>query len=61
VDIYSTKVPVILIVVLLGILVLQYVSNDSSGSKLIDSETCELYTQDLQTILERIRFQMYGF
>jgi len=48
VDIYSTKVPVILIVVLLGILVLQYVSNDSSGSKLIDSETCELYTQDLQ-------------
>lgn len=47
-DIYSTRVPVILIVVLLGILVLQYVSNDSSGSKLIDPETCELYIKDSQ-------------
>jgi len=48
VDIYSTRVPVILIIVLVGILILQYVTNDQNSSKLIDYQTCELYTQDLQ-------------
>ena len=47
-DIYSTRVPVILIIVLVGILILQYVTNDQNSSKLIDYQTCELYTQDLQ-------------
>jgi len=48
VDISSKKLPIILIVVLLGILALQYFSNDSSGGKLIDPETCEIYIKDPQ-------------
>jgi len=48
VDIYSKRVPVILIVVLLGIMALQYFSNESSGGKLIDPETCEIYIKDPQ-------------
>ncbi len=47
-DIYSTRVPVILIIVLVGILILQYVTNDKNSSILIDYQTCELYTQELQ-------------
>ena len=47
-DIYSTRVPVILIIVLVGILILQYVTNDQNSSILIDYETCELYIQELQ-------------
>jgi hypothetical protein len=46
VDLTSKKLPIILIVVLLGILAMQYFSNDTSGSKLIDPETCELYIKD---------------
>jgi len=48
VDIYSTRVPVILIIVLVGILILQYVTNDQNSSILIDYQTCELYIQELQ-------------
>ncbi len=47
-DISSKKLPVILIVILLGILILQFTSHDSSGSKFIDPETCELYIKDSQ-------------
>ncbi len=47
-DIYSTRVPVILIIVLVGILILQYVTNDQNSSILIDYQTCELYIQELQ-------------
>ncbi len=47
-DIYSTRVPVILIIALVGILILQYVTNEQNTSKLIDYQTCELYIQDLQ-------------
>ena len=47
-DISSKKLPVILIFVLLGILALQYFNNDSSGGKLIDPETCEIYIKDPQ-------------
>ena len=47
-DISSKKLPIILIIALLGILVLQYFSNDSSGGKLIDPETCEIYIKDPQ-------------
>jgi len=36
-----------LIVVLVGILVLQFMNNDNNR-KLIDPETCELYIKDLQ-------------
>ena len=47
-DISSTKLPAILIVVLIGVLVLQFVSNTDDNSPMIDSETCELYIQDSQ-------------
>ena len=47
-DISSKKLPIILIIALLGILVLQFVSNDPSGKKFIDPETCELYIKDSQ-------------
>ena len=47
-DISSKKLPIILIVILLTVLVVQYVSNDPSGNKLLDPETCELYIKDPQ-------------
>ncbi len=47
-DISSTKLPVILILVLIGVLVLQFVYNTDVNSPMIDSETCELYIQDSQ-------------
>ncbi len=31
---------------LLGVLALQFFINDSSGGKLIDPETCEIYIKD---------------
>ena len=46
-DISSKRLPIILIIVLIGILILQFMNNDNS-SKLIDPETCELYIKDLQ-------------
>ncbi|HJM79972.1 MAG TPA: hypothetical protein QF656_05510 [Nitrosopumilus sp.] len=46
-DISSTKLPIILILVLIGILLLQFVTNDNS-SPLIDPATCELYVVDSQ-------------
>ena len=47
-DLSSKKLPIILIIVLVGILILQVMNNDSNSSKLIDPETCELYVKDLQ-------------
>jgi hypothetical protein len=47
-DISSSKLPAILILVLIGVLVLQFVSNADDNSPMIDSETCELYIQDSQ-------------
>ncbi len=47
-DLASKKLPIILIIVLVGILILQVMNNDSNNSKLIDPETCELYVKDLQ-------------
>tara|TARA_B110000037_G_C16639400_1_gene309840 strand:- start:32 stop:244 length:213 start_codon:yes stop_codon:yes gene_type:complete len=47
-DISSSKLPAILILVLIGVLVLQFVSNTNDNSPMIDSETCELYIQDSQ-------------
>ena len=47
-DISSSKLPAILILVLIGVLVLQFVSNSNDNSPMIDSETCELYIQDSQ-------------
>ena len=46
-DISSKKLPIILILVLIGILIMQFVSNDNS-TPMIDPETCELYTVDSQ-------------
>jgi hypothetical protein len=46
-DISSKKLPIILIIVLVGILLLQFMTNDNSKS-LIDPETCELYIVDSQ-------------
>jgi len=53
VDIYSTRVPVILIIVLVGILILQYVANDQNTNKLIDYETCELYIKDSKILAKQ--------
>jgi len=47
VDIYSKKLPIILIIVLVGILTLQFMSNDKNSPS-IDSETCELYIANPQ-------------
>jgi hypothetical protein len=46
-DISSKKLPLILIMVLVGILLLQFATNDNS-KPLIDPETCELYIVDSQ-------------
>jgi len=46
-DISSKTLPAILIVVLIGILLLQFVTNDNSAP-VIDPETCELYVVDSQ-------------
>jgi hypothetical protein len=46
-DIYGRKLPIIIIIILVGILVLQFMNNDSN-SPLIDSKTCELYIEDSQ-------------
>jgi hypothetical protein len=46
-DISSRTFPLILIFVLVGILLLQFVTSDKN-SPMIDSETCELYLQDSQ-------------
>ena len=46
-DISSKKLPIILIIVLVGILLLQFMTNDNS-KPLIDLETCELYIVDSQ-------------
>lgn len=47
-DLSSKKLPIILIIGLIGILTLQVMNNDSNNNKLIDPETCELYVKDLQ-------------
>ena len=46
-DISSRTFPLILIFVLVGILLLQFVTSDKN-TPMIDSETCELYLQDSQ-------------
>jgi hypothetical protein len=46
-DISSKTLPAILIVVLIGILLLQFITNDNSAP-VIDPETCELYIVDSQ-------------
>ena len=47
-DLASKKLPLILIIILIGILVAQYLYNDSAGGKFIDPETCEIYVKDPQ-------------
>lgn len=46
-DIYSRKLPIIIIIILIGILTFQ-VMNNTNNSTIIDSETCELYIVDSQ-------------
>ena len=46
-DISSTKLPLILIFVLVGILLLQFITN-GNNAPVIDPETCELYLLDSQ-------------
>ena len=46
-DIYSSKFAIMVIILLIGILALQFMNNDTT-STLIDSETCELYVKDSQ-------------
>jgi hypothetical protein len=47
VDIYQKRVPIILIIVLVGILIVQYLTNQHNTT-LIDPQTCELYLKDAQ-------------
>jgi len=47
-DISQKRLPIILILVLVGILVLQFVTNNQNSSMLIDPETCEIYIKDAQ-------------
>ena len=46
-DISSKRLPAILIVALVGVLLLQFLTNDNSAP-VIDPETCELYIVDSQ-------------
>ena len=52
-ELFSSKLPVILILILVGILLLQFITNDNDGP-MIDSETCELYLQDSQINTKKI-------
>ena len=52
-DIYQKKVPVVLIIILVGILILQYVASEQNTGKLIDFETCELYINDSQISIKQ--------
>ena len=45
-DISQKRLPIILIIILVGILTLQYVTNESNTIPLIDPKTCELYIKD---------------
>lgn len=46
VDLTSRKLPLAIIVILIGVLVVQYVMNVPDQRLLIDLETCEVYTHD---------------
>ena len=52
-DIYQKKVPAVLIIILVGILILQYVASEQNTGKLIDFETCELYINDSQISIKQ--------
>ncbi|MGY5149319.1 MAG: hypothetical protein ACW9W3_04575 [Candidatus Nitrosopumilus sp. bin_68KS] len=47
-DISSKKLPIILIIVLLGVLMLQIVTNNADR-KFIDAQTCEIWVEDTLT------------
>ena len=47
-DIYKKRLPVFLIIILVGILILQFVTNNQNSTMLIDPETCEIYIKDSQ-------------
>jgi len=46
-ELSSSKLPVILILILVGVLLLQFIANDDD-TPIIDFETCELYIVDSQ-------------
>ncbi|RNJ77148.1 MAG: hypothetical protein EB828_01490 [Nitrosopumilus sp. D6] len=45
-DIASKKLPAIIIVVLVGILLVQFVANNPDVERFVDEETCEIYAVD---------------
>ncbi len=47
VDIYSSKLPILIIIILAGIFLWQLMGNENNNLR-IDSETCELYIADSQ-------------
>jgi len=47
VDIYQKRLPFILIIVLVGVLIVQFLTNQQNAT-LIDPQTCELYIKDVQ-------------
>ena len=46
-DIYQSRLPLILIIILAGVLVVQFMVSEQNGT-LIDPQTCELYLKDPQ-------------
>lgn len=52
-DITQKRIPIILIIILVGVLIFQYITNIENASKLIDSETCELYIKDKQINIKK--------
>ena len=51
-DISSKKLPIILIIILVGILVLQISTNDAN-KKFIDPQTCKIWVEDTLTKKQR--------
>ena len=47
-DYTQKRLPILIIIILIGILAFQYMVNFKNPTTIIDSETCELYIKDNQ-------------
>lgn len=47
-DIASKRLPAIIIVILIGVLLVQLVANNSGVERFVDEQTCEIYAVDSQ-------------
>ncbi|RNJ80519.1 MAG: hypothetical protein EB829_00235 [Nitrosopumilus sp. H8] len=46
VDIASKKLPAIIIVILIGVLIVQFAANNPDMERFVDEQTCEIYAVD---------------